>query len=80
MYLSIKRRYDGVADTQATPTRRPVMRRTMNDVADGMLLDMSDISILDLEFENGSALGVALERILASNRDCTFTSFNSSIS
>jgi hypothetical protein len=52
----------------------------MNDVADGMLLDMSDISILDLEFENGSALGVALERILASNRDCTFTSFNSSIS
>jgi hypothetical protein len=52
----------------------------MNDVADGMLLDMSDISILDLEFETDSALSGALDRILSSNRECNFNSFNSSIS
>lgn len=57
------------------------MRRTMNNVADGLLLDVREISITDLEFTDGdSALSLALERILASNPDCNFNSFNSSIS
>lgn len=53
----------------------------MNDVADGLLLDVREISITDLEFaDTGSALSLALERILSSNPDCNFNSFNSSIS
>lgn len=57
------------------------MRRTMNDVADGLLLDVREISIIDLEFaDTDSALSRALERILSSNPDCNFNSFNSSIS
>ena len=53
----------------------------MNDVADGLLLDVSEISINDLEFADAcSALSMALERILSSNPDCNFNSFNSSIS
>jgi hypothetical protein len=55
----------------------------MNDVADGLLLDVREISITDLEFsgEEGeeSALDRALRRILESNTDCNFNSFNSSI-
>jgi hypothetical protein len=53
----------------------------MNDVADGRLLDVREISIMDLEFtDTSSALSLALERILSSNPDCNFNSFNSSIS
>ena len=52
----------------------------MNDVADGMLLDVREISIIDLEFDTDSALSLALERILSSNHECNFNSFNSSIS
>jgi hypothetical protein len=53
----------------------------MNDVADGQLLDVREISILDLEFADaGSALSRALERILSSDPECNFNSFNSSIS
>ena len=53
----------------------------MNDVADGLLLDGREISIFDLEFtDTGSALSMALERILSTNPDCNFNSFNSSIS
>lgn len=53
----------------------------MNDVADGLLLDVSEISIMDLEFaDTDSALSLALERILDSNPECNFNSFNSSIS
>jgi hypothetical protein len=52
----------------------------MNDVADGLLLDVREISITDLEFaDEGSALNQALRRILTSNADCNFNSFNSSI-
>lgn len=52
----------------------------MDDVADGLLLDVSEISISDLEFTGaGSALGQALERILASN-ESSFSSFRSFIS
>jgi hypothetical protein len=80
MYLSIVRRYGGAAGIrEVTPTRRPLMRRTMNDVADGLLLDVRAITITDLEFATDSALERALERILSSNPDCNFNSFNSSI-
>jgi hypothetical protein len=52
----------------------------MNDVADGLLLDVREISLADLDFsDEESALSKALERILASNLDCNFNSFNSSI-
>jgi hypothetical protein len=52
----------------------------MNDVADGLLLDVSELSITDLEFgEADSALSLALERILVSNSGCNFNSFSSSI-
>jgi hypothetical protein len=49
------------------------------DVADGLLLDVHEMSIDDVEFADGSAFGRALERILASNTPCKFNSFNSSI-
>jgi len=56
------------------------LRRTMNvDVADGLLLDVRDISIADLHFDDESGLDRALERILASNAECNFNSFSSSI-
>jgi len=52
----------------------------MNDVADGLLLDVREISITDLKFsDRESALNRALERILSSNPDCNFNSFNASI-
>lgn len=52
----------------------------MNDVADRLLLDVRGISITDLEFaDEDSALSRALRRILKSNADCNFHSFNSSI-
>jgi len=52
----------------------------MNDVADGLLLDVREISIDDLDFaDEESALSQALRRILISNADCNFNSFNSSI-
>lgn len=52
----------------------------MNDVADGLLLDVREISITDLNFaDTESALNRALERILNSNTCCNFNSFNSSI-
>jgi hypothetical protein len=60
--------------------RPPVMRRTMNDVADGLLLDVHEVSLADLEFaDEESALSQALKRILTSSTDCNFNSFNSSI-
>jgi hypothetical protein len=59
---------------------RDVVRRSMNDVADGLLLDVREISIADLEFsDRDSALNRALERILSSNSGCNFNSFNASI-
>ena len=52
-----------------------------DDVADGLLLDVREISVTDLEFVDAdSALSLALERILSSNPECNFNSFNSSIS
>lgn len=56
-------------------------RRTMNDVADGLLLDVHEISIADLEFtEPDSALNQALDRILASRPERSFAGFNNFIS
>ena len=52
----------------------------MNDVADGLLLDVREISITDLELaDTDSALSRALERILVSHPDRNFSSFNNSI-
>jgi hypothetical protein len=52
----------------------------MNDVADGLLLDVSEINITDLEFADfDSALGQALERILVSRPEGN-SSFNNFIS
>jgi hypothetical protein len=62
------------------PPRQPGARRIMNDVADGLLLDVREMSISDLQFtEKESALSRALGRILVSNTDRSFNSFNSSI-
>lgn len=48
----------------------------MDDVADGLLLDVREISITDLEFADAdSALSRALERILMSER-CSNNSNN----
>jgi len=49
------------------------------DVADGLLLDVREASIDDVERLAGSALDRALDRILSSNATCNFNSFNSSI-
>jgi hypothetical protein len=49
------------------------------DVADGLLLDVREMSIDDVELIDGSAFDRALERILASKDTCNFNSFNSSI-
>ena len=63
------------------PGGAPVTRRTMNDVADGLLLDVREISITDLEFtDSDSALSQALERILASRPERSFAGFNNFIS
>jgi hypothetical protein len=52
----------------------------MNDIADGLLLDVREISITDLDFADpDSALSQALERILNTNTCRGFNSFNSSI-
>lgn len=52
----------------------------MNDVADGLLLDVRELNITDLKFTDGeSALSRALDRILSAKADCNFNSFNSSI-
>jgi hypothetical protein len=53
------------------------MRRNMiNNVGDGLLLDVRGISLADPE---PTGLDLALERILASNAGCNFNSFGSSI-
>jgi hypothetical protein len=57
------------------------MRRTMDDVGDGLLLDVREFSIADLEFADpDSALSQALERILSSRPECNFNGFNNFIS
>jgi hypothetical protein len=53
----------------------------MNDVADGLLLDVRHISIADLEFaDSDSALSRALERILVSRPEANYSGFNNFIS
>jgi len=52
----------------------------MNDVSDGLLLDVREVSIADLDFGDAdSALSIALRRILTSDTECNFNSFNASI-
>jgi hypothetical protein len=53
----------------------------MDDVTDGLLLDVREISITDLEFaDSDSALSRALERIFLSKPERSFASFNNYIS
>ncbi len=53
----------------------------MNDVADGLLPDVREISITDLEFVGpDSALSQALERILMSKPERSYAGFNNFIS
>lgn len=61
-------------------TKPLVLRRIMNNVADGLLLDVREISTADLEFaDEESALNRALQRILMSDTERSFNSFGSSI-
>jgi hypothetical protein len=53
----------------------------MDDVSDGLLLDVSKINNTDLEFADAdSALSRALERILHSRPESNFSGFNNFIS
>jgi hypothetical protein len=80
MCLSIKRRDHDHDSVEAAPTRPPAEGGDMpQDVADGLLLDVRELSVDDVELINGTAFDRALERILASNDTCNFNSFNSSI-
>jgi hypothetical protein len=82
IYLSMKARKEGAPGAAMAKSARllPVLRRTMNDVTDGLLLDVREISITDLEFtDEGSALNRALKRILVSGTESNFNSFGSSI-
>lgn len=49
------------------------------NVADGLLLDVGATSVVDLLFDDESALDRALARILSSNATANFNSFNSSM-
>ena len=52
----------------------------MGNMADGLLLDVREVNFIDLDMADAdSALSLALERILSSNDECNFNSFNSSI-
>ena len=81
-HYQYKRRNGASTDDTGTSTHKaPVTRRTMNDVTDGLLLDVREISITDLEFaDSDSALSQALERILVSRPERSFASFNNFIS
>ena len=51
-----------------------------DNVADGLLLDVREVSIADLDLsDTESALFQALERLLEPNGECNFNSFGSSI-
>jgi hypothetical protein len=81
--LRVDTRKDGGTSPYARGSGRevPLMRRTMNNVADGLLLDVREISIADLEFaDSDSALSRALERILLSKPERNFASFKNYIS
>jgi hypothetical protein len=49
------------------------------DVADGLLLDVRDISLTQWDATGDSALDAALARIMDSASNCNFNSFGSSI-
>jgi len=54
----------------------------INNVTDGVLLDVRGISLSDLGStapDSSTGLDHALARILSSNSGCNFNSFNSSI-
>jgi hypothetical protein len=49
------------------------------DVADGLLLDVREVSLADLLDDKESSLAKALNRLLASNINSNYNSFSSSI-
>lgn len=49
------------------------------NVADGLLLDVREFNLADLDFTSRTGLDVALARLLSSNSGCNFNSFSSSI-
>jgi hypothetical protein len=58
------------------------LRRIMkDDVADGLLLDVREVSLAELLLPEGdeSSFARALERLLSSNIDSNYNSFTSSI-
>jgi hypothetical protein len=62
--------------------RASVLRRIVNeDVADGVLLDVREVSLPELLLLDGEGSGLikALNRLLSSNIDTNFNSFSSSI-
>jgi hypothetical protein len=62
--------------------RAGVLRRIMNDdIADGVLLDLREVSLPELLLLDGEESGMikALNRLLSSNIDSNFNSFSSSI-
>ena len=82
LYQYNRRNGDYTEGHAASTHKAAVTRRIMNDdVADGLLLDVREISITDLEFaDSDSALSRALERILMSRPERSFASFNNFIS
>jgi hypothetical protein len=52
-----------------------------DNVADGLLLDVHEFNLADLELADlaSTGLDLALERLLSSSSGCNFNSFNSSI-
>ena len=49
------------------------------DVADGLLLDVRKMSFEDLSEHDGSALDLALNRLLSASANTNYNSFSSSI-
>ena len=52
-----------------------------DDVADGLLLDVREVSLADMLLPEGdeSSFAKALKRLLSSNNDSNYNSFSSSI-
>jgi hypothetical protein len=79
MYLSDRRRNerrDAVGGVTAHEAPRTVRRIMINNVGDGLLLDVRGIGLAE---SDPTGLDIALERILSSNSGCNFNSFSSSI-
>jgi hypothetical protein len=57
-----------------------VLIKTMDtDVADGLLLDVRNMRLEELSAQDGSALNLALDRLLSASANTNYNSFGSSI-